>query len=484
MPKKYHLNAKPVPPRWVPPGPFGIIEGDGCLNCANCVKKFCVYSVYGKRGYDPRQMFDTADSFCKNCFRCIQGCYGRILSKSRNPEFWTMGDDYWTPEIIASNQTQAETGKIPVSGGGYGGPFAGPGFDSMWTDMSEIVRPTRDGIHGREYISTSVELGRISETLIHPAGPGAGQLSPILSGMTFPSRVEASIPLIFDLLPFRTFPSAVRLALAKAAFEANTLMIVRVEDLTDEFLPFATHLVPFLPEGILEGSIPAIRRARMVQVSFSESVMETVGEVKKINPGAVVCLRLSLTPQAEEKAESLARAGAEVLHILADEKGREQNATSPRFIKDLIRQIHLRLVKERLRDRLSLIFGGGIALAEHVAKAILCGADAVSIERPLLFSLECRLCKQCAAGITCPVEVENIDPEWGRQRVVNMITAWHGQLLEVLGAMGLRDVRRLRGEAGRAIFLEEIEKETFGQIFGESAQEKKVKEESVGVLST
>ena len=30
----------------------------------------------------------------------------------------------------------------------------------MWTDMSEIVRPTRDGIHGREYISTSVDIGR------------------------------------------------------------------------------------------------------------------------------------------------------------------------------------------------------------------------------------------------------------------------------------------------------------------------------------
>ncbi len=26
--------------------------------------------------------------------------------------------------------------------------------------MSEIVRPTRDGIHGREYISTQVDLGR------------------------------------------------------------------------------------------------------------------------------------------------------------------------------------------------------------------------------------------------------------------------------------------------------------------------------------
>jgi glutamate synthase domain-containing protein 2 len=274
------------------------------------------------------------------------------------------------------------------------------------------------------------------------------------------------------------------LALAKAALEANTLMIIRVEDLTDEFLPFATHLVPFLPGGPLEGSIPAIRRARMVEVSFSESVMETVREVKKINPGAVVCLRLSLTPRAEQEVESLARAGAEVLHILADEKGREQDATSPRFIKDLIRKIHLCLVKGSLRDRLSLIFGGGIALAEHVAKAIICGADAVSVERPLLFALECRLCNQCADGLACPVEVENIDPEWGRQRVVNLITAWHGQLLEVLGAMGLRDVRRLRGEAGRGIFLEEIEKETFGPIFGQPVQGSKDQEESTHVLST
>jgi len=168
---------------------------------------------------------------------------------------------------------------------------------------------------------------------------------------------------------------------------------------------------------------------------------------------------------------------------LADEKGREQRVASPRFIKDLIRKIHLRLVKEGLRDGLSLIYGGGIAMAEHVAKAVICGADAVSIERPLLLALECRLCKQCADDLACPVEIEKIDPEWGRQRVVNLIAAWHGQLLEVLGAMGLRDVRRLRGEAGRAIFLEDIEKETFGRIFGQPVQEGKLQEEGMHVLS-
>ncbi len=126
---------------------------------------------------------------------------------------------------------------------------------------------------------------------------------------------------------------------------------------------------------------------------------------------------------------------------------------------------------------MSLVFGGGIAMAEHVAKAIICGADAVSISIPLLLALECRLCGRCGPGVKCPVEVEKINPPWGRQRITNLITAWHAQLLEVLGAMGLRDMRRLRGEAGRAIFREEIERETFGQIFGKPVAKARLEKE-------
>jgi hypothetical protein len=48
--------------------------------------------------------------------------------------------------------------------------------------------------------------------------------------------------------------------------------------------------------------------------------------------------------------------------------------------------------------------------------------------------------------------------------MVNLMGAWHSQLIEVLGAMGIREVRRLRGEVGRAIFKEEIEKEAFGDL--------------------
>jgi len=466
MPKKYHLKPKTALSRSVPLGPFGIIEGDGCLNCSNCVKKACAYDVYQKRSYDAQQMADTADSLCKNCFRCVQECHARILSKSANPEYWSMGDDYWTPEIIGTTQRQAETGKIPVSGGGYGGPFSGPGFDSMWTDMSEIVRPTRDGIHGREYISTAMELGRAAQPAAFMSSfesRGGGEIggSP---------RVEISIPFLFDLLPFQDSAPPVLAAVARAAKEVNTLMILPAESITGEMASWTRRLAPLLPPGNLERFRPLIQQCRMVQILRDDETPRRMGEIKNYHDEAIVCVRLPLTPCAEDEVELLVRAGAEVVHLLADEQGREQGTSDPQFVKDRIRSIHQRLVKKGLRDQVTLIFGGGIALAEHVAKAIICGADAVSVERPLLISLGCRLCGQCKQGEPCPVGVGNIEPGWGRQRVVNLVAAWHGQLLEVLGAMGMRDVRRIRGEVGRAIFREEIERETFGQIFGQRAK--------------
>jgi hypothetical protein len=34
----------------------------------------------------------------------------------------------------------------------------------------------------------------------------------------------------------------------------------------------------------------------------------------------------------------------------------------------------------------------------------------------------------------------------------------------VMGAMGMRDARRLRGEAGRAMFFQDLDRSTFGSL--------------------
>ena len=44
-------------------------------------------------------------------------------------------------------------------------------------------------------------------------------------------------------------------------------------------------------------------------------------------------------------------------------------------------------------------------------------------------------------------------------------------MLEVLGAMGLREVRRLRGEVGRAMFVDELQREIFGPLFARPTAE-------------
>src|SRR5271157_541937 len=221
MPAKYHINTQPVPNRFQPVIRSGVIAWEeGCLRCVRCVKKECVYKVYEKRGLDPRQMLDSLDSICKDCFRCVQNCPNRLIEKGINPSYKARGDEYWTPEIISCLWFQAETGRIPVSGGGYGGPFSGPGFDAMWTDMSEIVRPTRDGIHGREYISTTVDLGRKVKALQFEAGNGRLTSS-------IPPLVELPLPVIFDVLPFSPPGRLITRVILGAARQVKTLAVVR-----------------------------------------------------------------------------------------------------------------------------------------------------------------------------------------------------------------------------------------------------------------
>jgi glutamate synthase domain-containing protein 2 len=165
----------------------------------------------------------------------------------------------------------------------------------------------------------------------------------------------------------------------------------------------------------------------------------------------------------EKKTLSLVESGVPIVHLEGSPNGMAMDDESL-FIKDGIRLVHRALVEEGVRDEVTLLAGGGLAMAEHVAKAMICGADAVFIDFPILIALECRMCRRCTRELSCPVEIHQASSNWVAARVVNLLGAWHNQLLEVMGAMGIRDARRLRGEAGRAMFFEELDSATFGSM--------------------
>lgn len=482
MPKKYHIHVKPTPPRFTPIGKFGVMDwAEGCLKCTKCAKTTCIYGVYKVRSFDIHQLVDSIDYYCKNCFRCVQSCPEGLIIKTINPEYLEMGDAYWTPDIISSTWYQAETGKIPISGAGYRGPFVGEGFDDMWTDMSEIVRPTRDGIHGREYISTSIDLGRKLSYLSFNA---KGRLT---SGT--PSLLEIPIPIIFGKPPVRHLSGKVYLSMVKAAHSLGTFLIAPPEiysQYKNLLRPYVQNIIPVLSKKTLNENLDLIPEARIIELSYPDEIAKTfikkgVEKIKDINPKAIVSVSLPLTPKVKEIVTQLTTDGIDIIHVYADQYGREWKSSSPRFIKDVIMEIHLNLVEKHIRDQVTLLASGGIAMAEHVAKVITCGADGVVIDLPLLVALECRLCRACfqdgPLGLCeqpCPVEIQDIEPDWGAQRMINLMGAWHGQLLEVLGAMGLREIRRLRGETGRVMFYRDLERETFGRIFSDKKGQRSV----------
>jgi hypothetical protein len=211
----------------------------------------------------------------------------------------------------------------------------------------------------------------------------------------------------------------------------------------------------------------SLGKTRLVETYDGPDVIDRIKRLKDKYPGIVVSVRVPLDANGVQRAIDLAAvADVEVLHVVADLNGNQIGVEKPLFLKDMIRRIHTMLIEKGVRDEVTLIAGGGIALPEHMAKAMICGADVVSIDLPLMIALECHLCDHCEPGLPCPARLDDVPLDYAVGRMVNLIAAWHDQLIEVMGAMGMREVRRLRGDVGRAMFFEDLEEDTFGKLFG------------------
>jgi glutamate synthase domain-containing protein 2 len=381
---------------------------------------------------------DDTDSYVKYGHRVFPGTSQR-------------GDRYWTAEIISQTWFQAETGRIPISGAGYGGPFSGEGFDGMWLDMSEIVRPTRDGIHGREYISTTINLGGAPEMLEFDA---AGKLA-----NPMPRMMSLPIPVIFGPLPMPLPGKGAIQALSLAAERLGTLCILDGDGL--EAAPIH-NLALRLNADKFDSLSDLPQEPVYVEIEDEPWAMERWKAARQRYPDAMVAMRHALGADSPKEVEQLLRQGVRLFHFYADDEGRDR---AGRPLPEALREVHTHLVNRRWRDSLSFLVSGAIAAADHVPKIITCGADAVVLDWAPLIAWGCALWADKGA---CHVESQELDAEWGAQRLINLMAAWRDQLLEALGAMGLREVRRLRGEVGRVIF-DEIEAKSYRRLFASSA---------------
>ena len=404
----------------------------------------CIYGVFEGRlgGFKPIK------EKCVGCMRCVQE-YPHIMTVKPSDDYKKIGDSYWTPDQVFTIMYESSTGRIPVKGMGYKGGFGGDGFDGMWTDMSEIVRPTRDGVYGREYISTIVDIGRKPPSLeFHDPGPGDQ-----------PRTIQIPIPILFDHLPDNLATEGTRRAIGLAATRLNTLQISEPQTVNSN--PGDMAQVPLLQESDLNTSLDAFRKSRMIE--YDADKFSLIPSLRKANPNAIITARLALGESSGERAAQLVRDGVDALHLYTDYHGMDYSST-PQHISSALKTVHTRLVKEGVRDQVTIIASGGITLAEHVPKAIICGADLVALDTTLLVALQAEFNGETRNRDNCKLKPRNIDHEWGAQRIVNLMASWHDQLIEILSAMGMRDVRRLRGDVGRSMLDSELKEQAFEGI--------------------
>ena len=447
--ERYHIAVKDAPPKIKLPPKFLVNRYNNCTNAQECTQA-CIYGVHEVT--EDGQIAEPVQDLCRGCYMCVLKCPKSAISIGINSEFEELGNSYFSPDRIKTIYFEAETGRVPVSGAGYTGPFTGEGFDSIWFDFSEIVRPTRDGIHGREFISTSVDLGRRLQFLKFDEN---AELVSIV-----PKTVEIPIPIILDPpLGCRTSRN-LQSAVAKAAAELKTFAIVNAREYSSDLANYKTNLIPRISSDEIDEFEELVKTSQIVEVELKDDdIKNHLEKIKATNSSALVSFHFPYDKEAPERADAIARIGGDIVHFDVDDGVVERD---PDVIKNAIRSVNSYLVDKRDRDKITLISSGGIAEAAHVPKSIILGANAVAVGTAYQIALGCKVCHGNMHSQDCPISLEDEDVELATQRITNLISAWRDQLLEVLGGMGLREVRRQTGELGRAMFYEDLEAKVFG----------------------
>src|SRR5260370_32268450 len=106
--------------------------------------------------------------------------------------------------------------------------------------MSEIVRPTRDGIHGREFISTAIDIGE-KPAFLHfdehgeIVGPAA-------------AMIATQVPFLFDMPANAARSKALLSIFTEAAGQIETLALVPIPSVI-QFSLEGQHVVPVIAKS-------------------------------------------------------------------------------------------------------------------------------------------------------------------------------------------------------------------------------------------
>ena len=486
-----------------------IMDRSKCSMCGKCAEvcPSCIgsssidYEAYRKPSGYLRLAVPKISCTGFSCNRCVNECPDKALSVKLSPQYLALGDLRWTADLVMSTWEQAEAGKVSKKYehrvGGSGG-----GFDKLRFDFELIEKGLCDDeLFNEEDMDTSIVLNKRND----------GR-----------PDIKIPIPVYGGDMSYGSVSLNVMLARAKAAEAWNTFTSTGEGGYPDELIQYKNHVITQVATGHFGVNANTVKRTKIIVLKYAQGAKPGLGGhlladkvtpdvarirevvpyislfspfpfhnvysvedhyrhvqlMEDINPQALISVKVSTPTDVDMVAIGSYYAGA---HILQIDGGYGGTGAAPDIAKKNIAMpveyaipiVHNYLVREGVRDEITIMASGGIRTAFDVAKTIALGADGAVIGTAELIALGCKRCENCERGKGCPAGIATtdaalkyfIDVNWGSQRIINLYSAWKAQWSYILKKLGLENIRDLRprdevkfkkGRSGHMVHLDHL----------------------------
>ncbi|MBQ1847301.1 MAG: alpha-hydroxy-acid oxidizing protein [Clostridia bacterium] len=479
---------------------------DRCITCRVCERQ-CSNGVHYYSTEHGKMISD--ETACVNCQRCVSLCPTRAL-KIVKSDCTFRENANWQADTIKEIYKQANSGGVLLSS--MGNPKPMPVYwDKILINASQVTNPPIDPL--REPMETKVFLGK------KPSKVSRGEDGRL--DCRLEPQAELSMPVMFSAMSYGSISYNAHASLARAATELGILYNTGEGGLHEDFYKYGKNTIVQVASGRFgvyedylsagaaieikmgQGAKPGIgghlpgakivgdvSRTRMIpegsdaispaphhDIYSIEDLRQLVFSLKEATEyKKPVIVKVAAVHNIAAIASGIARSGADIIAIDGFRGG---TGAAPTRIRDnvgipielALAAVDTRLREEGIRNDVSLVVGGSVRSASDVVKAVALGADACYIATAALLALGCHLCRTCQSG-KCnwgiatqrPELVKRLNPDIGSERLVNLMTAWRHEIMEIMGGMGINSIEALRGNRLmlRGVGLNEKELEILG----------------------
>ncbi len=188
-----------------------------------------------------------------------------------------------------------------------------------------------------------------------------------------------------------------------------------------------------------------------------EDLKQLIFDLKNANPGARINVKLVSEAGVGTIAAGVAKAKAEAIMISGHDGGTGASPLSSIRHAGLpwelgVAEAHQTLIKNNLRNRVTLQADGKMLTGRDIAIATLLGAEEWGVATAALIAQGCIMMRKCHLN-TCPVGVATQTPELRKlftgkpEHVVNLFRFITEELREIMAALGIKTINEMVGQS-------------------------------------